>query len=75
MIDWRDCPDVERIPGVVSGQWKVAGTRILADCVTDNADDNAPEDIAAMFPGLGVDRARRIIDYTGEHAEASATVG
>ena len=30
MIDWSECPDVERIPGKVSGQWIVVGTRILA---------------------------------------------
>jgi len=29
-IDWNDCLDVERVPGRVSGQWAVAGTRILA---------------------------------------------
>ncbi len=72
MIDWRYCPDVDRTPGIVSGQWKVVGTRILAECVTDNADDSSPEEIAAMFPCLGVDRARRIIEYVNQHADASA---
>jgi uncharacterized protein (DUF433 family) len=68
-IDWSACEDVERIPGKVSGQWIVAGTRILAACVTENADDSSPEEIAAMFPGLGVARAQRIIDYARRHAE------
>jgi uncharacterized protein (DUF433 family) len=69
MTDWSQCPDVERIPGKVSGQWIVAGTRILADGVIENADDYSPEEIATeIFPGLGVDRARRIIDYARQHA-------
>jgi uncharacterized protein (DUF433 family) len=67
-VDWTECPDVERVPGKVSGQWVVTGTRILAVCVTENADDSTPEEIDDMFPGLGVDRARRIIEYARRHA-------
>jgi len=39
MIDWSQCPDVERIPGKVSGAWLVAGTRIPADAVLDYVED------------------------------------
>jgi len=69
-IDWAGCPDVERIPGKVSGQPIVVGTRILAQGVIDNADDYSPEEIATdIFPGLGVERARRIITYARTHAK------
>jgi len=69
-IDWTDCPDVERIPGKVSGQWIVVGTRILAQAVIDNAEDGyTPEELAdEHFPGLGVERARRIIAFAKQHA-------
>lgn len=68
-MDWSKCPDVERIPGKVSGQWIVKGTRILADGVIENADDSTPEEIAnELFPGLGVERARRIIEYARRQA-------
>ena len=73
MIDWSECEDVERVPGKVSGQWIVKGARILADGVIDNADEYTPEEIATeLFPGLGVERARRIIAYARarEHAPA-----
>ena len=68
-IDWRGCSDVECIPGKVSGQPIVAGTRILAQGVVDNAEDGlTPEFIAKeIFPGLGVERARRIIEYASRH--------
>jgi uncharacterized protein (DUF433 family) len=68
-IDWTDCPDVERIPGKVSGQWIVVGTRILAQGVIDNAEDGyTPEELAdEHFPGLGVERARRIIAFAKQH--------
>jgi uncharacterized protein (DUF433 family) len=69
MIDWSQCPDVERVPGRVSGQWVVKDTRILAQGVIDNADDFTPEEIAGeIYEGLGTDRARRIIEYARRHA-------
>ena len=69
-IDWTSCPDVERIRGKVSGQPIVAGTRILAQGVIDNADDFTPEEIATeIYPGLGVERARRIVEYARTHAK------
>jgi uncharacterized protein (DUF433 family) len=69
-FDWTDCPDVERIPGKVSGQWIVVGTRILAQGVIDNAEDGyTPEELANdHFPGLGVERAGRIIAFAKRHA-------
>jgi uncharacterized protein (DUF433 family) len=75
MIDWTECPDVERIPGKVSGQWTVVGTRILADGVIDNAETGVtPEELAnEIFPGLRVERARRIIDYARQHAPYPAS--
>ncbi len=63
-MDWTDCPDVERIPGKVSGAWLVKGTRIPVQAVLDNAEDFTPEEIAAeIFEGLLVDRARRVIAF------------
>lgn len=69
-MDWSKCPDVERIPGKVSGQWIVKDTRILAQGVIDNAEDGfTAEEIATeIYPGLGVDRARRIIEFARQHA-------
>ena len=70
MIDWSQSPDVERIPGKVSGRWIVKGTRILADGVIDNADAGVTveELVTDVFPALGVDRAQRIISYARQHA-------
>jgi uncharacterized protein (DUF433 family) len=71
-IDWSGSPDVEQVPGRVSGQWVVKRTRILADGVFENAEDGlTPEFIAEeIFLGLGVDRARRIIEYARQHKHA-----
>jgi hypothetical protein len=69
MIDWSNCPDVELIQVDDSEQWVVVGTRIPADGVIINADDCTPEKLAAdLFPGLGIDRAERIIVYARSYA-------
>ena len=69
-IDWSQCPDVDRITGKVSGQWIVKDTRILADGVIENwAEGLSAEEIAEdVYSGLGIDRARRIIEYAMTHA-------
>jgi uncharacterized protein (DUF433 family) len=69
-IDWSECADIERVSGRVSGQWTVAGARILASRVTETMDYATAEEIDDMFPGLGVERARRTIDYARHHAKA-----
>lgn len=71
-MDWSQCPDVERIPGKVSGAWLVVGTRIPAEAVIDNADDgfSAEEIVAEIYPSLPVDRARRIIDFASKRVDA-----
>jgi uncharacterized protein (DUF433 family) len=69
-IDWSECPDVERIPGKVSGKWIVRGTRIPADGVIENAEGGVSlEELTTdIYPNLGVERAERIIAYARAHA-------
>lgn len=63
-MDWAGCPDVERIPGKVSGAWLVKNTRIPVEAVLDNADDFTPEEIAAeISEGLPLDRVQRVIAF------------
>jgi uncharacterized protein (DUF433 family) len=69
-IDWKDCPDVESVPGRCSGAWVVKGSRILVQGILDNAEEGlTAEEIAAeVYDGLEIDRARRILDYARTHA-------
>jgi uncharacterized protein (DUF433 family) len=71
-MDWSQCPDVERIPGKVSGKPIVKGTRILADAVLENAEAGfTPEEIATdIYPGMTAEQARRIVAYARAHAPA-----
>jgi uncharacterized protein (DUF433 family) len=65
VMDWSGCPAVERVPGKVSGQWIVKGTRILADGVLENADAGytAEELAGEIYEGLQVDQARALLSY------------
>jgi uncharacterized protein (DUF433 family) len=62
-IDWSECPDVERVPGKVSGQWIVRDTRILADGVIENTEGGVSlEQLTTdVYANLGSERAKRII--------------
>lgn len=67
--DWKNCPDVERIPGKVSGKWLVKGTRLPVDAILIHADEYTPEEIATeLFQGITSETARRIIAFARQHA-------
>jgi uncharacterized protein (DUF433 family) len=71
MTDWTDCPDVERIPGKVSGAWLMKGTRIRIEDVLTNAADQTPEQIATeVYEGLDVAAVRRVIAFAAMMAIA-----
>ena len=71
MIPWKDCPDVERIPGKVSGRWLMKGTRIPVQAVLDNAEDFTPEEIVSeIYPSLTLDRVKRVIAFAREGVHA-----
>lgn len=69
-MDWSNCPDVESIPGKVSGAWVIKGSRVQADAIVVNAMDGyTAEEIADdIFDGLPVERVRRVIEYARLHA-------
>lgn len=64
-IDWTQCPDVESVPGRCSGAWVAKDSRILIEGIIDNYDAGmSPQEIGEeVFPGLGADRASRIISF------------
>jgi uncharacterized protein (DUF433 family) len=63
-MDWTGCELVERIPGKVSGQPIVRGTRILADTIVAYADRGAStEEILEDYPGLTAEIIRSILSF------------
>ena len=53
MMDWQQCPAVERVPGKVSGAWVFAGTRVPVRALFENLEGGARiEEFLEWFPGV-----------------------
>jgi len=66
-MDWSGCELVEVIPGNVSGQPLVRGTRIPADFLVDHLKSGAKlNEIAEAFPSISEDRLRGVLEYALE---------
>ncbi|HZP25232.1 MAG TPA: DUF433 domain-containing protein [Terriglobales bacterium] len=67
-MDWTGCDLVERIPGKVSGQPVVRGTRILADQIVQDAALGSPiEEIAENYPSLQIKVIRELLAFAHSH--------
>ena len=68
MIDWSQCPAVERNPSKVSGAWLFKGTRVPVKALFENIEGGATVDeYLEWFPGV----ARAQVDAVLEHAQRS----
>jgi uncharacterized protein (DUF433 family) len=68
-MDWTECSEIEQVPGKMSGQPVVKGTRILAQTVIDNFEGGSPvEEIHENYPSLSVDKIRKLIAFAQSHS-------
>ena len=66
MLDWSQCPAVERRPGKVGGAWLFKGTRVPVKALFENLEHGARvDDFLEWFPGVPRDQAEAVL----EHAE------
>jgi uncharacterized protein (DUF433 family) len=71
MLDWNECPAVERVPGRVSGAWVFRGTRVPVRALFENLEEGASvDDFVEWFPGVTRDQVLAVL----EHADRSLTV-
>ena len=65
MIDWGQCPAVERAPGKVSGAWVFEGTRVPVTALFENLQDGARvNDFLEWFPGVTREQAEAVLAHT-----------
>jgi uncharacterized protein (DUF433 family) len=68
MLDWSECPAVERASERVSGAWVFTGTRIPVRALFENLEEGASvDDFLRWFPGVTRDQAVAVL----AHAEHS----
>ena len=68
MLDWSQCPAVERAPEKVGGVWLFKGTRVPVRALFENLESGARvDDFIEWFPGV----TREQIELVLRHAERS----
>ena len=71
MLDWSQCPAVERHPDRVSGAWVFRGTRVPVAALFENLESGARlEEFLDWFPGVTRAQAEAVL----EHAARSLLV-
>ena len=58
-LDWSQCPEVESIPGKVSGAWVFRGTRLPVATIFENLED-----------GMTIEELMEQFDVTREQINA-----
>ncbi len=72
MIDWSDCPAVERIPGKVSGAWLFRNSRVPVKSLFENLEGGATvQEFLEWFPGIGKDQVEAVLEHTQRSLEAA----
>ena len=67
MLDWSQCPAVERVPGKVSGAWVFKGTRVPVKALFENVADGASlDEFLEWFPGVTRDQAWAVLRHAGD---------
>jgi len=65
MLDWKNCPQIERFPDNVSGAWIFSGTRIPVKSLFENLKDGATIDqFLEWFPGVARNQVLAVIKFT-----------
>ena len=63
MLDWNQCPAVERHPDMVSGAWVFKGTCVPVKALFENLEDGARlDDFIAWFPGVTRQQAEAVLE-------------
>ena len=66
MLDWSQCPTVERTPGKVSGAWLFKGTRVPVKALFENLESGAcVDDFLKWFPGVTRDQVEAVLAHAG----------
>lgn len=73
MIDWSDCPDVERDAERVSGAWLFSGSRVPVAALFENLEDGVPVgEFVQLFPGISLAQVRSVLEHVARSSLAMA---
>ena len=67
-MDWRECSEIEVVPGKMGGKPVIKGTRVQPETIVENFEGGSDiEEIHENYPHLPVDTIRRIIEFHHSH--------
>jgi uncharacterized protein (DUF433 family) len=68
MLDWNECPAVERVADRVSGAWVFKNSRVPVHALFENLEEGASvNDFLEWFPGVTKEQVLAVL----EHADRS----
>src|SRR2546430_14139965 len=72
MLDWTQCPAVERSPEIVSGAWVFRGTRVPVRALFENLEGGATgEQFLSWFPGVTREQVHGVLEHAARSAQAA----
>ena len=74
VLDWAQCPAVERQPGKVSGAWVLKGTRMPVATIFENLEAGASiDDVLAWYEGLERRQVQAVIEFAARSLDLATT--
>ncbi len=69
-LDWSQCPEVESVPGKVSGAWVFKGTRTPVSVVFENLEDGMTiDEVLEQFP-VTRQEVRAVLEFAARSLDA-----
>ena len=71
MTDWSRCPEVESVPGRVSGNWVFTGTRLPVYTLFENLAEGATiYDFIEWFGGVEESEVKAVLEHVAKDLRA-----
>ena len=71
MINWSNCPEVESVPGRVSGNWVFRGTRLPVYSLFENLAGGATiYDFMEWFDGVDESDVQAVLEFVAQDLRA-----
>ena len=67
-LDWSQCPEVESIPGKVSGAWVFRGTRAPVSAIFENLKCSSLDEVLENFH-VSREQVQAVLDFAAKSAE------
>lgn len=73
VLDWSQCPDVESIPGKVSGAWVFRDSRMPVKLVFENLEDGMTIDEITEQYDVTREQVKAVIDFAARSLNTVST--